>query len=199
MASSHVWLPKLSDKLCITLKTYPILAHGLPVSFDPARNSQDVHVIISYNNHIITHSATLQHVDFLHCLHSSSQAKLHTSFVLYFTNPKIAKNCIAHWLAFQGCLLSTAKFVQKPPQCYNCHCNGHLTWSCKKVPIGGLCSGPHTSPNCQCPNQLPCAETAPCKHVMQKCGACSGPHVASDVGCLLHAESQDWTGYPEYG
>ena len=38
-SSIHKWLPKLSDGLTFIHKTYPVLIHGIPTSFDTSRNS----------------------------------------------------------------------------------------------------------------------------------------------------------------
>ena len=38
-SSINKWLPKLSDGLTFIHKTYPVLIHGIPTSFDTSRNS----------------------------------------------------------------------------------------------------------------------------------------------------------------
>ena len=58
------WVPRLSNQLSAVQKTYPVLIHGILFSFDPSRNSDDVHHLITQNNHLILHPAALQHVNF---------------------------------------------------------------------------------------------------------------------------------------
>ena len=48
------WLPILSKWLWYTCKTYPILIHRVPTSFDTSRDSEDVnHHLLALNTDII--------------------------------------------------------------------------------------------------------------------------------------------------
>ena len=70
------WLPKLSDQLSYTHKTYLVLVHGIPTAFDMSCDGQDLTInLISNNANIIMHPLTLQHTEFLTQAHNQSSHK----------------------------------------------------------------------------------------------------------------------------
>ena len=124
------WLPKLSDELCYSQKTYPVLVHGVPTSFNTSRDSKDVvEELIGENSDIITHPAAFQSTKFLGNTHGRMHQKVHGSLVIYFSDPTIANACINCHIALYGGLLPVVKFVHRPPCCFNCHRTSHLALS----------------------------------------------------------------------
>ena len=57
--SAHRWLPLLSDQLNIYRKTYPVLVHGMPTTFNPSRDSSHIASFLNENSDIITHPSML--------------------------------------------------------------------------------------------------------------------------------------------
>jgi hypothetical protein len=180
------WVPRLSDQLSAVQKTYPILVHGIPFSFDPSRDGDDVRHLITQNGHLIPHPSALQRAEFLPFRnHTASPCKAHGSLVIHFTEAQAANDCITHYIAYQGRLLPTVKFTRRPPQCYNCHSFGHLARACKAATACGCCAGAHATRDCRCPAASMCTTPTPssCRHVQLKCAACMGPHPASSPDC----------------
>src|SRR6266481_2468686 len=68
------WLPRLSDQLTYAHRTYPVLVHGIPATFDTSHDSQDVATLLSRNMNIITHPSALQHTEFLSCAQTQDQS-----------------------------------------------------------------------------------------------------------------------------
>ena len=54
------WLPRLSEHLWYSHTFYPVLVHGVPVSFNTPRDSKDVNdELINYNEDIMAHLVAL--------------------------------------------------------------------------------------------------------------------------------------------
>ena len=149
IGSIHEWLPQLSDGLTYIPKTYPVLIHGVPTSFDTLHNSPDINALCDANLDIILHPSTLQHAEFLICNPSHLQHKTHSSVVLHFMDPMVTNNCIAHQVSLHGQLLSTVKFIWHPPRCYSCHQLGHFAWVCKLKRACGLHTDVHDTCSCK--------------------------------------------------
>jgi hypothetical protein len=86
------WLPSLSDQLSLVPRTYPVLVHGFPTSFDSSRDSDDVVHLLNDNDHLIPHLADVQHTEFL--THSAVTSKAHSSLILYSMDPTVGDTCI---------------------------------------------------------------------------------------------------------
>ncbi|KAF8583138.1 hypothetical protein K439DRAFT_1349356, partial [Ramaria rubella] len=103
--------------------TYPILVHGIPISFETC-DSDDIAALLDENRHLV-HPSMLQHAEFIS--HSpQSNKKTHTSLLLYLTSLNAANECIKQHIAYHGCLPSTVQFICYPLQCYNCHHFSHV-------------------------------------------------------------------------
>ena len=177
------WVPQLSVQLSIAKKTYPVLVHGIPTSFDPLNGSDDVHHLISQNDHLIVCPLVLQHTEFLSWTHAASQCKSWGSLIMYLTDAQITNDCIVHHIAYWSRLLLTVKFTCHPPQCYKCHRFGHLSQSCKASITCGCCAGTHATCDCRCPATTECVEPTPCRHIQLRCAACAGLHPVSYSKC----------------
>ena len=145
----HEWLPQLSDGLTYIPKTYPVLIHGVPTSFDTSHDSPDINALLDVNLDIIPHPSTLQHVEFLIRNPGRLQHKTHSSVVLHFMDPTVANDCIAHQVSLHGRLRSMVKFIQHPPRCYSCHQLGHFAWACKLKRACGLHTDAHNTRSCE--------------------------------------------------
>ena len=64
MAAADKWLPKLWDQLVLAHRTYPILVHSVPSTFDTSINSKDVADIIDSNDEFIKHPSVIQCIEF---------------------------------------------------------------------------------------------------------------------------------------
>ena len=148
IGSIHEWLPQLSDSLTYIPKTYPVLIHGMPTSFDTSHDSPNINALLDVNLDIILHPSTLQHVEFLICNPGCLQHKTHSSVVLHFMDPTVANDCIAHQVSLHGQLLSMVKFIRHPPRCYSCHQLGHFAQACKLKRACGLHMDTHDTRSC---------------------------------------------------
>ena len=119
MAAADKWALKLSDQLVLAHRTYPVLVHGMPSTFDMSINGKDVADIINSNDEFIEHSSVIQHVKFLP--HKRTQAASIENHVLIicFTDPTTANCCINCHIIFWGRLLPAVKYVHHPLQCYS--------------------------------------------------------------------------------
>ena len=138
------WLPRLSDQLSYTHRSYPVLVHGLPSTFDMSPDSEDLKVLIGTNTDSIKHPSVVQCIEPLPGKWSSAPGREDT-MVIHFANPATANCCIDCHIALWGRLLPVVRFIWHPPHCYNCHCEGHLACSCKQDPSCGLCTEGHNT------------------------------------------------------
>ena len=173
-------LSRLSEHLWYSHKFYPVLVHGVPVSFDTSRDGKDVNdELINYNTDIMACPVALWSVEFLGGNNSHLPQTTHSSLILNFTDPTIANMCISCHVALHGSLLPTVKFVHRPPCCFNCHHTGHITCFCQNESKCGLCTGEHNTRRCG----GPWVDGTVGQYALLKCTVCSGPHAASGNGC----------------
>ena len=156
------WLPYLSHQQVVP-NTYPIIIHGIPVSFDPSHDNDDI-TLLDENHHQLGHLSILQHAEFISYTPNCNPSKAHTSLVLYLTNPHATNDYITQHVALCGCLHPTAQFYHHPPQYCNCFHFGHFTCSCKTSAVCACCVGAHATGACKCPWANPCEEAASCCH-----------------------------------
>ena len=182
------WLPRLSEHLWYSHKFYPVLVHGVPVSFDTSRDGKDVNdKLIDYNEDIMARPAALRSVEFLGGNNGRSPRTTHGSLVLNFTDPTIANTCIGCHVALHSSLLPNVKFVHPPPCCFNCHLTGHIARFCKNERKCGLCAGDHDMRRCGSSR----ADRLVGQYTPLKCTVCGGPHAASGNGCPVHRAAID--------
>ena len=182
------WLPKLSEWLQYIHKTYPILIHGVPTSFNMLRDGSDINLgLIEDNSEIITRSSALRNVKFLGPNGGQVPQKTHGLLVLYFTDPVIVNACIDRQVMLHGGLLPAVKFVSHPPRCFKCHHTGHIVCYCKARRKCGMCAGDHDTRNCAISRR----DGPTDQPALPKCAVCSGPHTVSDTGCPAHRAAID--------
>ena len=143
------WLPRLSGQFSYVHKTYPILVHGIPISFNMSRTSRDTADLIDSNTDTISQPLALQCMEMLVPKCCSASQSTHGSLIIHFTDLEMADNCIDWHIAFRGRLLPTLKFMPHPLQCYNCHCMGHTARYCRTKTSCGLCSEEHDTRKCR--------------------------------------------------
>ncbi|KIJ51710.1 hypothetical protein M422DRAFT_104976, partial [Sphaerobolus stellatus SS14] len=134
------------------ISTYPVVVHGFPTEFDPSRDSDDTSNLIKCNEDIISHPSALQHAEFISRkdLENIQSTKTHSSLILYFTNLATANKCIDKQIVSDSNMYRMAKFIRRPPQCYNCHHYGHFACDCRSPTTCGICSGAHHTQDCHC-------------------------------------------------
>jgi len=49
------WLPLLPDKINFSIKTYPILVHGVPFNIETSHDSSDIATLLTTNEDTISH------------------------------------------------------------------------------------------------------------------------------------------------
>ena len=184
MAAADKWLPKLLDQLVLAHRTYPILVHSMPSTFDTSTNGKDVADIIDSNDEFIKHPSVIQHIKFLPHKRTQVASRENCALIIHFTDPTTANCCINHHIIFWGRLLPAVKYVHHPPQCYSCHQEGHLACSCRQKPRCGLCAGEHNTWDCRGTGK----EGPLGQFILLKCHRCNGPHVAEDVHCPARRE-----------
>ena len=80
------WLPRLSDQLSYVCKIYPILIHGIPISFDTLRTSRDIADLIDSNTDTITRPLALQRMQMLAPKCCGASQSTHGSLIIHFTD-----------------------------------------------------------------------------------------------------------------
>ena len=101
LSGAPSWLPCLSHQLQVVPNTYPIVIHGILVSFDPSCDSDDIATLLDENHHLLGHPSMLQHAEFISCTPNHNLSKAHTSLILYLTNPHAANDCITQHVALR--------------------------------------------------------------------------------------------------
>ena len=142
------WLPKLSDQLCYTPKTYPVIVCGVPAAAALVARKDLAALIVEHNLDVIVWLEALKWAEFLgSCRREAAHGvqALPTSIVLHFADPATANESIDRHIVICGKLLPTANLIPPPPMCYNCQGTGHLAHSCKMATRCGLCAGNHVT------------------------------------------------------
>ena len=118
VAAADKWLPKLSDQLVLACslshRTYPILVHGMPSTFDTSINGEDVADITDSNDEFIEHPSVIQHVKFLPHKRTQAASRENRVLIIRFTDPTTANCCINCHIIFWGRLLPAVKYVHHP-------------------------------------------------------------------------------------
>ena len=117
VAATDKWLPKLSDQLLLACRTFPVLVHNVPSTFDTSINGKDVADIIDSNDKFIKHSSVIQHVEFLPHRRAQAASRETHALIICFTDPTTANCCIDRHIILWGRLLPTVKYVHRPLQC----------------------------------------------------------------------------------
>ena len=139
----HRWLPRLLDRLFHMRKTYPVLVDNVPCAFDTALDSKDVEELVATNADYIKHPSAVQRIEPLPRKWGQTSRRETCVLIIHFTDPATANSCIDQYIAFQGQLLPRVKFIQRPPQCFKCHQEGHFARSCRWKLRCGLCVEGH--------------------------------------------------------
>ena len=181
------WLSRLSDQLSYTHRSYPVLVHGLPNTFNMSSDRENLKVLIGMNTDSIEHPSAVQCIKPLPGKQSSAPGREARAMIIHFANPTMANHCIDRHIALWGRLLPAVKFIQHPPHCYNCHCEGHLAHSCKQDPSCGLCVEGHNTRECGSSWKGHPSYQA----VLLKCARCEGPYAAADRSCPAHRADAD--------
>jgi hypothetical protein len=63
--TANIWLPFLSNQLYLAHKTFPVIIHGVPTTFDTSCDSDEICYLLAQNSEIIGHPANLQHTEFI--------------------------------------------------------------------------------------------------------------------------------------
>ena len=143
------WLPILSDQLLYSRKTYQVIVHGIPTTFDTSWDSADIcKHLVDYNLDIFACPSTLLSAKFLGSKCNRMSQKAHGSLIPHIADPATANTCIDHCIAFEGSHLPTAKFMRHLPRCFNCHQTGHFMCSFQVESRCGLCTGAHNPKEC---------------------------------------------------
>ena len=110
------WLPILSDRLLYSHKTYPVIVHGIPTTFDMLRDGADVcKHLVDYNLDIFAHPSTLLSVKFLGGKCNRTSQKTRGSLILYIADPTTATH------ALTAASPSRVAFCPPPNSCAACH------------------------------------------------------------------------------
>ena len=185
MADTNKWLPKLSDQLLLAHRTYPVLVHSMPSTFDMSINGKDIVDIINSNDEFIKHSSAIQHVEFLPHRRAQAASRETHALIICFTDPTTANCCSDCHVILRGRLLPAVKYVHCPLQCYSCHQEGHLACSCRQKPRCSLCMEEHNMQDCRGTWK----EGPPGRCIPLKCIRCDRPHAVVDVCCPMHSEA----------
>ena len=187
--SVEVWLPKLSDRLHYIQETYPVIMHRVPTEEFALLADEDgedlTALIVEHNADIIVRPEALKQAEFLAPGHGRAphSASMPTSIVLHFTDPVVANKSIDQHIALWGGLSPTAKFIPRPPICFNCQHTGHFTRSCRSLTRCGLCTENHDMRLCWATRK----STPPDQLPFFKCARCQGPHATADSGCPVRS------------
>ena len=185
--NAPTWIPTFLPGLKLSVPTYPVVVHGFPTVFDPSCDSDDISYLLQCNSDLILHPATLQQAEFISrkTMDTIRTTKTHSSLILYFTDLTTANNCIEKQIVYDGDIYQTAKFIRRPPQCYNCHHYGYFARDCHSPTTCGLCAGAHRTQDCYC-TQSTCNDAKSCSHIPLRCSLCSGDHAATSMDCSHH-------------
>lgn len=131
--SEPLWLPSINAGLRIKVKTYPIIVHGIPTSFDITRKP----AVAEFQNDNPEALSSLQSITWANQA-SIREGKPFSSIIVHLSNPAEANFAIRNKLAFQSVLKLAEMSTRRVQQCYSCLSFGHLAARCPSK--SGRCS-----------------------------------------------------------
>lgn len=169
-----LWLPLVNPGLRLKVKTYPIIVHGIPTSFDITRNP----AVAEFQNDNPEAMSSLQSLNWANQV-SIREGKPFSSLIIHLSDPNEANLAIQNKIAFQSVLKLAEISTRRVVQCYSCMAFGHLAAKCSAKL--GRCS--HCAQNRRsevCPlNDLP-ASCANCLDMVVEEGQKTEPAFNAD-------------------
>ena len=120
----------------LTYRTYPVLVHGVPTTFDMLCNGWDIPHLINTNTNIITHPLSVQHTEFLAGTCEQLPQKTQP-LIIYFMDPIVVNSCIAHQISFYRQLHPVTRIMYHPPQLLP-HMSFHTLMQVKMIAVSSV-------------------------------------------------------------
>lgn len=181
------WTAELGPGAAIGEKTYSVIAHGVPLDFNPG-SATAISQFHRDNQNVIEHPRNVTRLQWLHGLRTSRQNKSSTSVIITLNDRTMADTLIYTGSSFCGLMRETQKFIPPPIQCFHCQRFGHMASACpdKNDPSKlrcARCAANHHTSECSCTSTVKCTDRRTCSHIQVSCANCGGAHKSFDNAC----------------
>lgn len=178
---SDIWVDDVHPNLGPKRKTYPIIIHGMPTSFNP-HNRVHVHDFLEDNHGVLDSSIRLVWAN----KYSIESGKPFSSLIVHLTDPLAANAAIRNRICFKHMLKVTERSTKRIRQCYKCLDYDHFAKTCTEDFRSCFhCAGAH--PFESCPKR---AEPLCCVNCAQKFLEASLPGVSTATTSDLTSEQR---------
>lgn len=146
LAAESLWVRRLSPDLKIKMKTYTIMVHGIPTTFDPTDKGMVRNLQAKKGNRL----DALESIQWANP-NSIAIGKPFSSIFISLTNPEEANTAIFQNVSYQRELRTTerSKKHQSGVQCYECQGFCHTQKMCTQKPRCAVCTGDHQTEACE--------------------------------------------------
>ncbi|KAI1001063.1 hypothetical protein K3495_g7139 [Podosphaera aphanis] len=168
METRREWTTKLAPTAQIASKSYQVLAHDMPLSFDP---SNEGHIKeLEQANSLYLQGITIQRAAWLK--KTPRPGKTAGSLILWFQQAEHADRAINKGIMWRFELRATELFRSgfRAMQCFNCQRYGHIAKMCTAEAKCGKCAGEHNTRECSGKQEV-------------RCSNCGKKHTSWDQSC----------------
>lgn len=149
LAAEGSWVRHLNPELKVKTKTYTIVVHGIPTSFNPMDKT-----MVKELQH--EKGSKLDSLELIRWANPNSIAigKPFSSIFISLTDPEAANTALFQNISYQRELRTTerSKKHQGSTQCYACQGFGHTQKACTELPRCAIFTGEHLTNGCNTVN-----------------------------------------------
>ena len=147
MARDSTWAQKIAPSARVSCKTYPVMVHGVSITFQVKDQGQAIGVI-TRDNARLHQGLDVRRVAWPRSV--AGKGKARASLIVELGTPEQANRVLD-----EGLLIGTEQFTAvlfdrdcRITQCFKCHRYGHTAKACRNAPFCHRCGGAHSDVKC---------------------------------------------------